>query len=94
VYEIGSPIFEKSTIRLSSGKDFTVVANHVSARNKYIQSAQLNGKALNKPWFQQSDIANGGMLILEMGDKPNTKWGSAREDAPPSMSRESAGSVN
>ena len=87
VYEIGSPIFSKSTIRLGNGKQFTVVAHHVSDRNKYIQSAQLNGRPLNRPWFEQSDIANGGTLILEMTDKPNTQWGSAPEDAPPSMSK-------
>jgi putative alpha-1,2-mannosidase len=86
VYEIGSPIFAKSIIRLSNGKDFTIVADQVSAQNKYIQSAQLNGQPLNKPWFQQSDIANGGMLVLKMGDKPNMQWGSAPGDAPPSMS--------
>ena len=87
VYEIGSPIFSKSTIRLGNGKQFTVVAHHVSDRNKYIQSAQLNGRPLNKPWFEQSDIANGGTLILEMTDKPNMQWGSGPEDAPPSMSK-------
>ena len=88
VYEIGSPIFAKSVIRLSNGKTFTIVADHVSAQNKYIQWAQLNGKPLNKPWFRDSDIANGGTLVLEMVDKPNLQWGSAPEDAPPSMSQE------
>lgn len=86
VYEIGSPIFAKTVIRLAGDKNFTVIANHVSAQNKYIQSATLNGQPLDKPWFQQSDIANGGTLILEMGDKPNIHWGSALEDTPPSMS--------
>ena len=88
VYEIGSPLFAKSTIRMGDGKEFTVVADHVSAQNKYIQSATLNGKPLDKPWFQQSDIAQGGTLVLEMGDKPDLHWGSAPEDAPPSMSNE------
>jgi predicted alpha-1,2-mannosidase len=90
VYEIGSPIFSKSTIRLGNGKLFTVVANHVSAQNKYIQSATLNGKPLNKPWFAHADIANGGSLVLDMGSKPNRQWGSAPVDAPPSMSQEGA----
>jgi len=85
VYEIGSPIFARSTIRLGNGKLFTILANHVSSRNKYIQSAQLNGKPLNRPWFQHSAIAEGGSLVLEMGDRPNTEWGSRQEDAPPSM---------
>jgi predicted alpha-1,2-mannosidase len=89
VYEVGSPIFDKSVIRLGDGKEFTVIANHVSARNKYIQSAQLNGQTLNRPWFRHSEIAGGGTLVLEMGDRPNPKWGSAPQDAPPSMSLES-----
>lgn len=86
MYEIGSPIFAKTVIRLGNGKNFTIIADHVSAQNKYIQSAMLNGQPLDKPWFRQSDIAQGGSLVLEMGDKPNVHWGSAVEDAPPSMS--------
>lgn len=86
VYEIGSPIFARTVIRLGNGKRFTIVANHVSARNKYIQSAQLNGKPLNRAWFRHADIAGGGMLVLEMTDRPNLEWGSALQDAPPSMS--------
>lgn len=90
VYEIGSPIFARSVIQMGNGKDFTIVANHVSARNKYIQSATLNGHPLDKPWFRQSDIANGATLVLQMGDTPNLEWGSGPDDAPPSMSTFSA----
>ena len=90
-YEIGSPIFAKTDIRLGNGKLFTIVANHVSDRNKYIQSAQLNGKSLDKPWFPHSAIANGGSLVLEMGDAPNTKWGSGQKDVPPSGSDKPTG---
>jgi hypothetical protein len=57
VYEIGSPIFAKSVVRLANGKEFTIIANHVSSRNKYIQSAQLNGTTLNKAWFEHAAIA-------------------------------------
>lgn len=89
VYEIGSPIFAKTAIRLSNGKVFTIVANGVSARNKYIQSARLNGKPLNRAWFSHSEIVDGGTLVLEMGDQPNRDWGSAPEQAPPSMSGKS-----
>ena len=90
VYEIGSPIFEKTTIRMDNAKEFTIVADHVSAQNKYIQSATLNGQPLDKPWFRHSDIANGGTLTLEMGPAANPKWGAAPEDAPPSMSSETS----
>lgn len=88
VYEIGSPVFTKTVIHMGNGKDFTILADHASAQNKYIQRATLNGKPLDKPWFWHADIANGGTLILEMDDHPNEQWGSAPDDAPPSMSRE------
>jgi len=87
VYEIGSPLFAWTAIRMGNGRDFTIIANHVSAQNKYIQSATLNGKPLGRPWFRHQDIAEGGTLALEMGNRPNKQWGSAPEDAPPSMSR-------
>jgi predicted alpha-1,2-mannosidase len=89
-YILGSPIFDEATIHLGEGKTFSIVARNNSARNIYIQSATLNGKAWNKPWFSHADIANGGKLVLTMGPEPNRQWGSAAEDAPPSMSEPSA----
>ena len=90
VYEIGSPIFAKSEIHLGNGKLFTIFANHVSAQNKYIQSATLNGRPLVKPWFAHASIADGGILVLEMGSRPNPHWGSALASAPPSMTAQNA----
>jgi predicted alpha-1,2-mannosidase len=85
VYEIGSPIFASSTIAMGNGKILSVKAVDVSARNKYIQSATLNGQPWTKPWFAHADIAQGGELILQMGSHPNPAWGSRPQDAPPSM---------
>ena len=87
VYEIGSPIFARTTIRMGNGREFTVIAKQVSAKNKYIQSATLNGEPLDKPWFRHADIREGGTLVLNMADVPNRHWGSAPDDAPPSMSQ-------
>ena len=89
-YEIGSPIFKEMTIHLDpayySGKTFVIQAEHVSDRNRYIQSASLNGKKLDRPWFYHDELVKGGKLILIMGDKPNKQWGSKPKAAPPSMS--------
>jgi putative alpha-1,2-mannosidase len=52
----------------------------------YIQSATLNGRPWNKPWFDHADIANGGELVLTMGPQPNKNWASSPVAAPPSMS--------
>jgi predicted alpha-1,2-mannosidase len=87
VYDIGSPIFDEVKLNLAGGKVFTITAKKVSAANKYIQSATLNKKPLNKPWFEHKDLVNGGTLVLDMGPRPNTAWGSAPEAAPPSMSQ-------
>ncbi len=84
-YNIGSPLFSYAKINLSNGKVFEVVAENCSAENKYIQTAILNGKEWNKPWFPHSEIENGGKLSLIMGNKPNKNWGINPVDAPPSM---------
>jgi predicted alpha-1,2-mannosidase len=84
-YAIGSPVFDQVAIHLGNGKDFVIVADHNSEKNIYIQSATLNGKPLNRPWFTHADIANGGKLVLNMGPAPNQSWGSAPDAAPPSM---------
>jgi lysophospholipase L1-like esterase len=90
IYEIGSPKFKKTTINLDknyySGGQFVIEASNLSEENIYIQSAKLNGKALNKPWFYHEELVKGGSLELKMGNKPNKKWGSKPEDAPPSLS--------
>lgn len=85
IYNIGSPVFEKSVVHLKDGKKFTIIAKNASEENKYIQSAKLNGKAWNKPWFSNDDIINGGTLELKMGKKANKNWGSSSLDAPPSF---------
>ena len=85
-YIIGSPIFDDVAIRLGNGKVFEIVAHNNSARNIYIQSATLNGKPWDKPWFSHRDIAGGAKLVFAMGPAPNQKWGAAVNAAPPSMS--------
>ena len=75
VYSIGSPVFPEVTIHLTNGNKFTVKANNVSRRNKYIQSAKLNGKVLDSPVLRHDVLMAGGELVLEMSDRPNKKWG-------------------
>lgn len=85
-YVIGSPLFPETVLRLSNGKKFRIVAKNVSKQNKYIQSASLQGRNWNKPWFTHQDLMRGGTLELEMGPRPNKSWGADPAAAPPSMS--------
>jgi predicted alpha-1,2-mannosidase len=87
-YNIGSPQFDQAKIELGNGKFFEVEAVNNSPENKYIQSATLNSKPWNKPWFSHSDLISGGKLVLQMGPKANRNWGSSEQDAPPSFSYE------
>jgi predicted alpha-1,2-mannosidase len=79
--EITSPVFNKVSVKLDTrygkGKLFTVLAVNNSAKNIYIQSAQLNGKPYNKCYIDYKDIAAGGTLKLEMGASPSKTWGLA-----------------
>ena len=73
-YAIGSPHFANAAILLPNGKRFEIVAHNLSARNFYIRSATLNGVPLNRFWLKHAEIANGGRLVFEMSDRPNTSW--------------------
>ena len=74
VYSVTSPLFTKISINLTNGKTFTVLANKSSRKNKYIQSAVLNGRSLKSLSFTHEELLKGGTLVLEMGEKKHKKW--------------------
>jgi predicted alpha-1,2-mannosidase len=86
-YVIGSPVFNKITITLEDGKKFIIEAKNNSKENVYIQSATLNGKNYTHNWLRHSDITNGGVLQLVMGNTPSTQRGLSEEDKPFSLTK-------
>ena len=87
VYNIGSPLFSDIKVNVGNGKFFHIVAKNCSEENKYIQSATLNGKPLNRPWITHEEVKNGATLILNMGSRPNKEWGAAVGNEPPSAQK-------
>jgi len=85
VYDIGSPLFKRSVIDIGGGKTFTVECDQASRENKYIQSATLNGKKLDRAWFTHEELMQGGKLTLVLGPRPNYSWGSGSDMLPPSL---------
>ena len=71
-YLIGTPLFEKATIRLPDGKKFVVRARNLSPENIYVQQVWLNGKPYDKSWIVHRNIVEGGELCFEMGNKPSS----------------------
>jgi putative alpha-1,2-mannosidase len=82
-YYICSPLFRRATINLTGTTTFIIEAADSSERNLYVQSATLNGRALDRAWLKHEEIVRGGRLVLRMGATPSN-WG--RNDRPPSMS--------
>nr|WP_244215240.1 GH92 family glycosyl hydrolase [Pedobacter miscanthi] len=82
IYAIGSPIFDKATIHLESGKKFIVETLNNSAKNIYVQGISLNGKKYENSYITHKDIVNGGRMIFTMGDKPNYNFGKPTSNRP------------
>lgn len=86
-YVLGSPKFRKATITMEDGKKFVIEAKGNSKDNVYIQNATLNGKRHTRNYIHYSDIVNGGVLELQMGNQPEKARGTAKEDRPFSLSK-------
>jgi predicted alpha-1,2-mannosidase len=85
LHMVGSPVFERASIRLGKGR-FTVEAPGASVAGRYVQRATLNGKPLERAWFHAGAVRRRGTLRLEMGPVPDTAWAADPADAPPSAS--------
>jgi len=81
VYYLHGPRAARFVFRAPGGPAFTVAAENAGGRNLYIQSATLNGRALNEPVIRHRDIVAGGTLAFVMGDQPSA-WGCGGEFDP------------
>ena len=48
-YLVSSPLFDKATLKLASGKTFTISTSNNGPQKPYIQSAGLNGNGIARP---------------------------------------------
>jgi predicted alpha-1,2-mannosidase len=82
-YILGSPLFDRVTLKLPNGKSFVVEAADNGAGQAYIQTASLADKPLDHAWLRHQDIADGGTMSLTMGPGPNKQWATATAARPP-----------
>lgn len=73
-YEIGSPLFEESRMRLPNGKVFTVKAPGLSEENIYVKSVKVDGQPYDKSYITHDQIMNGSTVELEMTSTPGICW--------------------
>ncbi|HUR98894.1 MAG TPA: GH92 family glycosyl hydrolase, partial [Pyrinomonadaceae bacterium] len=72
-YDLGTPLFKQIVFNLENGRKFVIRAPKVSGSNIYINSAKWNGASLPAPYIVQEQMMSGGVLTLDMSDKPNDK---------------------
>lgn len=79
--EITSSLFDRVTINFPSVDDpekfktFEIITSRKNKEDIYIQKVKLNGKQWNNFRFPVSEFFAGGRLEIELGSKPNKKWG-------------------
>lgn len=61
-YQLGTPLFEKVTIKTGPEKRFVITANQESGKHIYVKKVLLNGKPLDRTWITHEEIMNGGTL--------------------------------
>ena len=83
-YLIGSPLFDRATIKLPSGKEFVVTASENGPQRPYIRGATLNGQPFSKVFLTHEQILGGGEIVFNMTSAPEYKWGSTPESRPAS----------
>ena len=59
----------KTTLHLEGGRTFTVVANDLSAKSKYVKSVTLNGKPLDGFVIRHEGIMRGGELAPKAAER-------------------------
>ena len=85
-YYVGSPIFPRTAIDLGHGRTFVIEAPGTSERDRYVQSAELNGRPLDRAWLTHAELTAGGRLVLRMGVSPS-RWATANRPPEPLAGR-------
>lgn len=87
-YVIGSPQFDKVTLKLENGKQVHIRANGQGTDRVYVDQLRWDGKLYEKNYIPYADLLKGAALDFTMSDEPNIKRGIRKEDAPYSFSND------
>ncbi|ALM50481.1 alpha-mannosidase [Flavobacterium psychrophilum] len=76
-FQIGSPLFDKVTIKQSGksgNKNFVIDVKNNSKSNVYLQEVKLDNRNLEKLSIDLKDIRKGGTLKMKVDAKPVDTW--------------------
>jgi len=84
-FVVGSPLFPEVSVRMGNGHVLRIHADNAGVNGTYIQSMKVDGHASTSTWLPLAALAGDVLLEYQLGASPNTSWGSAAADAPPSF---------
>jgi predicted alpha-1,2-mannosidase len=84
VLALGAPIFPRVEMSLAHGRHVTIAAPGAST-STYVHGLKVNGRSWTAAWLP-SNLVTGSTtaLAFTLGATPDTSWGAAAQDAPPS----------
>ena len=83
---MGSPLFNKATISLPSGKKIVISAPANCAENVYVGDLKLNGRRYTANYVTHEQLTRGAKLSFKMQSQPAKTRGTAEKDRPYSFS--------
>ncbi|MFF5126348.1 GH92 family glycosyl hydrolase [Streptomyces syringium] len=88
VWGLSTPVFDRVDLRLDRRwypkGGFAVTAPGTSGTDRYIRSAHLDGKQLDRTYLTTGEIRQGRRLDFRVGPSPS-RWGTARTSAAPAI---------
>jgi len=85
---LGTPYFKQVKLHLENGNTVSISAPACSNANRYIDAMQLNGKDYQHNYLTHEDLMQGAKIEMQLAAEPNTKRGTADDDAPYSFSKQ------
>lgn len=85
-YALGSPLFEKVTINLPTGKKIKISAKDNNKDNVYVGKLKLNGRNYTRNYLNHEQLVNGARIDFRMSPTPSSDRGTAQQDLPYSYS--------
>lgn len=85
-YVLGAPLFRRACLHLENGREVTIEAPANSDACRYVQQLTVDGQEYTHNYLTHGMLTGGCVLDFRMGDTPDTRRGTAAEDAPYSFS--------
>ncbi|WP_225978576.1 GH92 family glycosyl hydrolase [Gandjariella thermophila] len=84
-FTLTAPLFSKVVLTRPTGQKITINAPGAATAVPYVTGLTVNGQPSTRPWLPESFVNTGGTLDYTLSATPDTTWGSAAADAPPSF---------